>query len=184
MDGMVAAHQRSNPFSRSRGIEKQAFESFHASLSAEPHRKLRILGWTYAREGFCIGTPSHLSLGDTGSWQHIGWHQFERGDWNAETQALRWALYGGTRGTAHLQTPARLPELFRERIAASIVIERFIPVRGTKGIIISARRNLADQDGPLDWHRSLSPGLTWDERGVEDLAELTIADLRTEYDIV
>lgn len=180
----MASRTHSNPFSRSRGMGTEVHDSLRASLAAQPLAHARILSWTHAQEGFCVGTPSHLNVGDASGWKHVGWHEIERGDWNAETQALRWAEYGGRRGTAHLDPPARMPELFRERIAASIVLEKFVPVRGDKGVIISARRNLAAPDAAVSWHRSLSQGLRWDERGVEELAEATIADLRTEYEIV
>ncbi|MBM7797752.1 hypothetical protein JOE57_000673 [Microlunatus panaciterrae] len=180
---MTAARARGRWFSRSRGLEQGLFDSFHASLAAQTGRTARILAWTYCDEGVCIGGPSDLSVGDETGWQHIGWHQIEKGDWNSETRALRWSLYGGSRGTAHLHEPARLPELFRERIAASIVFEKFVPVRGERGVIISARRDLAHHDGPMTWHRSLSRGLTWDTPGVEALAESTIVQLRSEYDI-
>lgn len=180
----MAARTHHFPFSRSRGMGTEVHESLRTSLAAQPSALPRILSWTFAREGFCVGTPSHLNVGDTTGWEHIGWHEIERGDWNAETQALRWAQYGGRRGTAHLDPPARMPELFRERIAASIVLEKFAPVRGDKGVIISARRSLAATDAPVTWHRSLSPGLRWDDPGVEELAEATIADLRSEYEIV
>ena len=180
----MASRTRSNPFSRSRGMGDEAHESLLTSLGAQPLALTRILSWTYAREGFCVGTPTHLNVGDTSGWLHVGWHEIERGDWNAETQALRWAQYGGRRGTAHHDPPARMPELLRERIAASIVLEKFVPVRGDKGVIISARRSLSSPDAQVLWHRSISPGLRWDDRGVEELAEATIADLRSEYEIV
>lgn len=180
----MASRTRSNPFSRSRGMGTTVHESLRTSLEAQPLALTRILSWTYAQEGFCVGTPSHLNVGDEAGWEHVGWHEIERGDWNAETQTLRWAQYGGRRGSAHLDPPARMPELFRERIAASIVLEKFVPVRGDKGVIISARRSLAAPDAQVMWHRSISPGLRWDDPGVEELAETTIADLRSEYEIV
>ena len=67
--------------------------------------------------------------------------------------------------TIPLTEPGRLPELFRERVAATIAVERFVPIAGERGVIVTARRDLG-RDGSISWHSSLTRGLTWqtDER--------------------
>ena len=74
-----------------------------------------------------------------------------------------------------------MPELFRERISATIVLERFVPIAGERGVIVSARRNLVE-DGAISWHTTLTRGLTWATDGVREAADLAVEQLRMEYD--
>jgi hypothetical protein len=145
----------------------------------------RILAWTEGRNAYVIGTPAALSLGGAEGWEHVGWHEIERGGWNAETGTLSWVRYDGRRGSVALTDPARLPELFRERVAASIVVERFVSVRGERGLVVNGRRDLsAARDGPppISWHATLGRGLTWSTPGVREAADRAIAELRAEWD--
>ena len=34
-----------------------------------------------------------MSYGDEEGWKHIGWHEIERGSWNAELGKLSWVLH-------------------------------------------------------------------------------------------
>ena len=167
-------------WSRARGLPLAVYRSWQADVVVQSGREARILAWTQAEPGFCIGSPALLSVGDVDGWTHVGWHQIERGGWNAETRTLSWAAYGGRRGRAVLSAPVRLPELFRERVAASIVVERFVPVAGERGVTVTARRELAGSD-TLSWHSSLTRGLTWSGDGVAETAERVTAQLRAEY---
>ena len=75
-----------------------------------------------------------------------------------------------------------MPELFRERIAATIALERFVPLAGERGVTITARRNL-DDAGAISWHSTLTRGLTWQTEGVREAADQAMARLRLEYDL-
>lgn len=99
-----------------------------------------------------------------------------------ETHQLSWRRYDGGRGSLELGEPGRLPELFRERVAASIVVEKFVALAGQRGVTITARRDLG-ADAAISWHASLSPGLTWDTEGVREAAAAAETELRAEYDL-
>lgn len=153
-----------------------------------PGREPRILAWTHAQDGYCIGSPAALSHGTTERFEHVDWHLIEQGGWNAETRKLSWTLYAdgasGRRGSVELAEPGRLPELFRERVAASIVLEQFFPFGGdqrSRGVIVSARRDLAGPGDAITWHTTLSRGLTWQTDGVRALADRVLRELQTEY---
>jgi hypothetical protein len=168
-------------WSRSRGLPRPVYAAWTASLMQSPGRPVRILAWARGREGFVIGSPAALSWSAQDEWTHVGWHEIERGEWNAETATLSWTLLGGGRGAVSLEEPGRLPELFRERIAATIALERFVPVTGDRGVIVTARRNLA-ADGSITWYTTLTRGLTWHSEGVQAAADRAMAELRNEYD--
>jgi len=169
-------------WSRSRGLPRAAYASWRESLTATPGRPARILAWAAGPGGLVIGSPAALSWGGAEGWTHVGWHEIERGGWNAETATLSWMLHGGRRGAVTLDQPGRLPELFRERIAATIALERFVSVAGDRGVIVTARRDLA-ADGAISWHSSLTRGLTWHSEGVQAAADRAMAELRSEYDL-
>jgi hypothetical protein len=169
-------------WSRSRGLPRATYANWRESLAATPGRPARILAWAASPGGFVIGSPAALSWEGEEGWTHVGWHEIERGGWNTETATLSWTLHGGRRGSVTLDQPGRLPELFRERIAATIALERFVPVAGDRGIIVTARRDLAD-DGAISWHSSLTRGLTWHSEGVQAAADRAMAELRSEYDL-
>lgn len=174
-------------WSRSRGLPRAVHESWRSSLAAQPDRPARIFAWARTSTGYGIASLTTLSYGDEEGWKHIGWHEIERGSWNAELGTLSWVLHAAPgkpspRGSLELVKPGRLPELFRERISATIAIERFVPLLGERGVTISARRDLG-ASGAVAWHSTLRRGLSWETDGVRDAVDQAMEQLRTEYDV-
>jgi hypothetical protein len=174
-------------WSRSRGLPGAVYESWRSSLADKPDRPARILAWARTSTGYCIASPTTLSYSGEEGWTHIGWHEIERGGWNAELRKLSWALHvapgkPSLRGSLELVEPGRLPALFRERISATIAIERFVPLVGDRGVTISARRDLG-ASGTVAWHGTLTRGLTWETDGVRAAVDQAMKQLRTEYDV-
>ena len=174
-------------WSRSRGIDPEPYDAWRRSLAELPGRPPRVLAWAAtADDGLVVLSPSLLSTTTASpvDWQHVGWHEIERGGWNVETAQLRWQTYAGTRGAVALPDPGRVPAVFRERVDASIAFERFVPLAdgGDHGVVVSGRRNLADSGSPIDWHTTLTRGVTWRTPGVRELADSVLAEVRFEYD--
>ena len=183
---MASRQQRpaSRWWSRARGLPEEVYRSYLASLEVPTEGgPPRILAWGRTPDGYCIGAPAHLSYGNTGGWSLVGWHEIERGGWNADTSRLRWTRYTGVRDLVELTEPGRLPELFRERVAASIVLEKVVPVHGGRGVTITGRRDLGNPESAIVWHTRLGTGLSWDGEGVESIVDQALAEVRTEYDI-
>jgi hypothetical protein len=174
-------------WSRSRGLPPAVYDSWRSSLAEQPSRPGRILAWARTSTGFCIASPATLSYGDEAGWRHVGWHEIERGRWNAELRKLTWVLHAAPgrlspHGSLELVEPGRLPELFRERISATIAIERFVPLVGDRGVTITARRDLGGT-GTVDWHGSLTRGLSWESDGVRAAVDQAMEELKREYDV-
>jgi hypothetical protein len=174
-------------WSRSRGLPRVIYDSWRFSLETQPGRPARILAWATTSTGFCIAGPATLSYGDEKGWEHLGWHEIERGAWNAELRKLTWSLHAAAgkpspRGSLEMIEPGRLPELFRERILATIAIEKFVPLVGERGVTISARRDLGGT-GTVAWHSTLTRGLSWQTAGVRAAVDQAMEQVRTEYDV-
>lgn len=183
-DGEMSALPRSaRPsgawWSRTRGLPTAVHESWRRDVAVRQGRPDRVLAWARAESGFCLGSPVLLSVGDEDAWDHVAWHRIEHGGWNAESRTLSWSEYGGRRGRTTLSEAGRLPELFRERVAASIAVERFVALAGERGVTVTARRDLST--GTLSWHSTLTRGLTWSQAGVAEATEQAMAELQAEY---
>jgi hypothetical protein len=179
--------RRSGWWTRSRGLPSAIYDSWKTSLGAQPGRPARILAWARTPTGFCIASPTMLSYGGEEGWKHVGWHEIERGSWNAELRTLTWVLHAppgmpSPRGSVELVEPGRLPVLFRERIVASIAVEKFVPLVGERGVTITARRDLGGT-GAVAWHGTLTRGLTWQTEGIQTAVDQAMEQVRTEYDV-
>jgi hypothetical protein len=168
-------------WSRSRGLPQDAYAGWLTSMREVPGRPPRILAWAGQGEQLAIGSPVVLSTGGVSGWRHVGWHLIERGGWNDELRRLSWVQLDGRRGDVELAEPGRLPELFRERVEATIVVKQFVSLAGERGVTISARRSLGP-GGDLNWHSSLTRGLSWQTEGVREAVEEALAQTRAEYD--
>jgi hypothetical protein len=178
----MAPLQRTRWWSRARGLPADVYAGWLASMREVPGRTPRILAWAGEGDQLAIGSPSVLSTGGgAAGWRHVGWHEIERGGWNDELRRLSWVQLDGRRGAVELAEPGRLPELFRERVEATIVVKQFVPLAGERGVTISARRPLGSS-APLAWHTSLTRGLTWQTAGVREAADEALAAARAEYD--
>jgi hypothetical protein len=125
------------------------------------------------------------------SFTHVGWHEIEHGEWSAETRRLSWVCYPGDgrpgrRGVLELVEPGRVPELFRERVAATIVVERFVSLPlaggGEAGVTLSGRRDLGGSADAISWHATLSRGVSRQGPGVAEATEPALRRMRAEYD--
>ncbi|GAB3912680.1 hypothetical protein GCM10011575_45480 [Microlunatus endophyticus] len=180
-----------------RGLDRSVRSRWHASARAAGLEPGNLLGWEPTADGgYCVASVGLLSLAGTTAtdWSHVGWHRIERGGYDKDTTTLHWQLYADGSadpevGEVRLQEPGRLPDIFRDRVAASIAVEHFIALEGSRkvrnvdpGVIISGRRDLSRADAPIAWRASLPRGLDWDLPGLRDLADTSIIRLRSEYD--
>lgn len=172
---------------RGRGLPADAYEAWRRSLAEVPGRPARILAWARTPVEFGVGSPAVLSVGDETGFDHLGWHEIEHGGWNAETRRLSWICYPAAdgrsrRGFVELVEPARLPELFRERVAASLVLDRYVGLAEGGGVTVSARRDLAGPADQIGWHVTPVRGTDWRSEAVRAEAEQILAMVRSEYD--
>ena len=110
------------------------------------------------------GAPARIS------WEHIA-----SAEWDRETDRLRVTEVGeyGRPRPVHdhlLDDPGQLLPFVRERVTASVVLQRRVTVRGRLGLQVVARR-APNRDGDLTWSYELDPGLDPADPEVREMAE-------------
>ena len=140
----------------------------------------RVLAWAPAKfgeatEGVVAGTRDALYVHRPGSDQRVPWEDVEAAEWDRETEVLRVSEVGswGEPRPEHRLTisePGRLLQLVRERVTASIVLQRHVPVRGRLGVRVIARR-APRGDQPIRWLFEYDAGIDPTDPDVEIAAQ-------------
>jgi hypothetical protein len=95
--------------------------------------------------GLVVGTRDALYVPTSAGHVRVPWEQVESADWSGEGDVLRVREVGtwGERRPEYLLViadPGRLLELVRERVTATVVLQRHVPVEGSRGVRVIARR--------------------------------------------
>ncbi|MCW2829190.1 MAG: hypothetical protein JWQ67_2806 [Marmoricola sp.] len=118
-----------------------------------------------------------------GAARRIPWEQVEDAAWDQDTSRLRLTeigVYGEQRPTYsfEMEDPANLLQLVRERVTASIVLQRWVPVRGRQGVTVIGRRSPVG--GAVTWMHAYDAGLDPHDPPVAAAAEQALAAARAE----
>ena len=111
------------------------------------------------------------------------WERVEDAGWDQDESLLRITgigEYGRPRPSYSLtmKEPALLLQLLRERVTASIVLQRRVPVRGSLGLVVIGRRSPVG--GPVSWMHAYDAGLDPDDPEVVVIADLALAQAQGE----
>jgi hypothetical protein len=136
------------------------------------------------------GTRSavYLPADSPGAVRRVGWEKIERAGWDSEASVLNvfeTTDFGTPLGVTELKVddPGRFGQLLRERVDASIVVQRHVPLAGKRGVRIVGRRNPSTTDAAVTWNFVLDKGLEPDQPGVVDAAEAALKEVRDEFGI-
>jgi hypothetical protein len=141
----------------------------------------RVLAWTHAATGEVLaGTREALYLDGL----RLAWEDVEAADWDRDTGQLRVSEVGrwGEPRVEHrypIAEPGRLLELLRERVTASVLLVRHVPIDGRRGVRVIARRPPAG-DRALRWVYEYDEGVDPDDPAVRLAAETALAEARDE----
>lgn len=144
--------------------------------------KGRVLASGRSDAGQVVGLVDRMVYADGGGTRELRWQDVDRGHWDDELKVLRWTDVQGNDVTLTLIEAGRIPDLFNERVDASIACVRKVTL-GTGSAVISARRDLADATAPLIWRVAAGEGLTQQEADGDPLVALELERLRAEYDL-
>ena len=123
----------------------------------------RVLAWCETVDGIVLaGTRDAFYVGSEPV-DRIPWERVEAADWNRDDAVFRLSLVGswGEEKTTHsfgLTEPGRLLELVRERVTASIVLQRHVPIAGRRGVRVIGRRPPRGS-GEIEWFFEYDEGI-------------------------
>lgn len=144
-------------------------------------KKERVLASAVAESGETVaGTRDALLIGD----RRVPWEGVEAADWDKDTSVLRVSEVGswGEERVEHaltLEEPGRLLELVRERVTASVVLQRHVTLDGRRGLRVIARR-APSGDQAIGWFYEYDEGVDPDDPAVRSAARAALASLREE----
>jgi hypothetical protein len=137
----------------------------------------KVLAWAEGPDGAVAGTRDALHLRSGGATEpveaRVPWEQVQAADWDQEASVLRVSEVGrwGEPRPEHrltLEEPGRLLELVRERVTASVVLQRHVPVDDRRGVRVIARR-APRGDLPISWFLEYDEGVDPDDPEVQRL---------------
>ena len=144
----------------------------------------KALAFAQAADGsWLLGTRRSLVLVLTDDVVHLPWEEVEDAAWNKDDGRLRITgvgQYGEPRPSYAftMEDPALLLQLVRERVTASIVLQRRVPVRDKLGVTVIGRRSPAG--GEVSWMHAYDEGLDpMDPEGVA-VADLALQQAQSE----
>lgn len=115
----------------------------------------KVLASATSADGTVLaGTRDAFYVVADGETRRVPWEQVEAADWDRDTETFRLSEVGtwGEQRPVHAVTlaePGRLLELVRERVTASVVLQRHVNVAGRQGLRVIARR--APGGGQIEW---------------------------------
>lgn len=117
----------------------------------------------------------------------IPWEDVQAADWDQDAETLRVSEVGtwGEQRPEHrftLTEPALLLQLIRERVTASIVLQRHVPLDGRRGLRVIARRAPHGRD-PVRWIYEYDEGVDPSDPAVRAAAEEALAAAQQEVGI-
>ena len=144
----------------------------------------KVLAWARATDGAVVAGSRdalHARSAD-GEVLRVPWEQVEAADWDRDTGVLRVSevgSWGATRPehTWTLDETGRLLELVRERVTASVVHQRHVPVTGRRGLRVIARR-APSGSSPVHWIYEYDEGVDPHDPDVRATAEAALAQAR------
>lgn len=168
-----------NPFKRAVTV------SADVRARADLGRGEKVLAGTRSTDGsWLLGTRDALLVVTSDAQTRIPWERVERADWDGDDNRLLVSEVGefGRPRPEHvfaISEPGLLLELVRERVTASVVLQRRVNVTGRTGFVVVARR-APKGDGDLAWAYEFDPGVDPDDPTVRALAEAALTSAQEE----
>ncbi len=154
-----------------------------SSASVAVARGEKVLASAAAADGTVLaGTRDAFYVVVDGDTRRVPWEQVEAASWDRDTDAFRLSevgTWGDERPvhTATLPEPGRLLELVRERVTASVVMQRHVPVVGRRGLRVIARRAPSGAGG-VQWLYEYDEGVDPDDETVRASAGAALEAMR------
>jgi hypothetical protein len=145
----------------------------------------RVLAGAADTDGrWTVGTDRALHVPAADGWRVLAWEEIDRASWDPDAERLvvvEVADFGQPQPRHELavREPLRLLDLVRERVTASVLLTRHVPVAGSRGLKVVARRSPTRQ-GEIVWSTWLDEGLDPADPEVRRAVEEGLAAARAE----
>ncbi|HEX5018370.1 MAG TPA: hypothetical protein VFX15_12390 [Actinomycetes bacterium] len=139
----------------------------------------RILAWADDGHGrLVVASETALHLQRTPpDYTRFGWEQIEHASYDSGVMTIE---LGPELGSASLRVPVgtgrELPVAIRDRITASVVVDRFIPLVDDRGVRIIGRRSTG---GDVTWRLDVDPSIA-DQESVASQAQRLLEEVKSE----
>lgn len=126
--------------------------------------------------------PDAFSVQDAEGWHDVGWHDVLTGGWDPAKGSMHWTRVSDSASVElPLVQPGHFPDVFRERVEATILFQQAVFPQPGRAITISARRDLADAAGAVTWTVHPGRGVRMEDPDTRAFAEAELRRLRSEY---
>ncbi|MGH3327420.1 MAG: hypothetical protein ACRDPT_06435 [Streptomycetales bacterium] len=134
--------------------------------------------------GHVVATDRALyQLVGHGGRTRLAWASIGAAVWDDDTVTLDVRESPPTRARHRiaLSVPGFLPEVVRERVTTTIVVNQHVALDGRRGVRVVARRSPGT--GEIRWMLTLDPGLDPDDPQVRSAADRALAEVRAQTGI-
>jgi len=144
----------------------------------------RLLAWASGADGTVGGTRDALYVPDGSAPRRVPWQAVASAEWDADEGVLRVVELApwGEEQPVHLlrvDDPSRLLQLVRERVTASIVVQRHVPVRPRQEVRVVGRR-APGGSGAITWLVDYDPALDPADPAVREVVDAALAAARAD----
>ncbi|MFV0451654.1 MAG: hypothetical protein ACK5LS_05320 [Propioniciclava sp.] len=141
-----------------------------------------VLAWAETADGIAVALPDRLLVRRGDGWEELPWDDVLSGGWDDDALALRWRRMSTSQeSSVDLIDPKSLPEVFRERVEATILVQQVVHASPGRAITLTARRSLGDAATSIRWTAHPAPGVRMEGETLA-YAERALARLRAEYE--
>ena len=144
----------------------------------------RVLASCESTDGVAlVGTRDAIYLG-LDPVLRVPWEQVEAVDWNRDEAVFRVSLVGswGEDKVVHtfaLTEPGRFLQLVRERVTASIVLQRHVAIDGRHGVRVIGRREPRGR-GEIEWFFEYDEAVDPTDPAVREASAVALAAARAD----
>lgn len=143
----------------------------------------RVLGWGSGPRVAVVAMPDSFAwrVGDE-PWQVVAWEKVRTGGWKQESSQMWWRLVDGSSESLVLDAENTFPEVFRERVQASIALQKRLELSNGGVVLIAARRSPASIQPELTWDVFPLAGAHVEDPAMQAEVDAAVAELRADYD--
>jgi hypothetical protein len=147
----------------------------------------KVLAATTGPGGDIVATTHRLLLPgppETEPETGVAWSQIDTATWDGDDRVLMVSEIPDETGDQRrhrvvVDEPDPLVDVVRERVTASVVISRRIPIKGHRGVRVTGRRTARDE---LMWSVLLDPGVNIDDPDTRNRVNDAVALVRSEVE--